>query len=379
MAMAYAAAWFCVLLTFLNLVSIGIAAIRARPRRAPRAAPGAAPGVSIVRPLCGVDNFCEETLASSFRLDYPAYELIFCVAEASDPVLPLIERLIARYPERAAKLIVGDEKVSPNPKLNNCVRGWDIARYDWIILADSNVLMPADYIQRLLASWRGHTGLVCSMPLGSKAQNLWAELECAFLNTFEARWQYCAEAVGLGFAQGKNMLWRRDIINKGGGIRALGAEIIEDAVGTKLVRQQGLTVKLVDNPFEQPLGIRAATDVWFRQARWARTRRKSFPHYYAPEIFAGAALPCVAATYAALSLGGSIAAVLFCVALAWYVPESLLALALGWHMSWRMPFLFALRDLMLPIIYIDAWFIDHFVWRGNEMCMDVEEPSVERG
>jgi hypothetical protein len=22
---------------------------------------------------------------------------------------------------------------------------------------------------------------------------------------------------------------------------------------------------------------------------------------------------------------------------------------------------------MLPIIYIDAWCIDHFVWRGNEM------------
>jgi ceramide glucosyltransferase len=379
MAMAYAAAWFCVLLTFLNLVSIGIAAIRARPRRAPRPVPGAAPGVSIVRPLCGVDNFCEETLASSFRLDYPAYELIFCVAEANDPVLPLIKHLIARYPERAAQLIVGDEKVSPNPKLNNCVRGWDIARYDWIILADSNVLMPADYIQRLLASWQGHTGLVCSMPLGSKAQNLWAELECAFLNTFEARWQYCAEAVGLGFAQGKNMLWRRDIINKGGGIRALGTEIIEDAVGTKLVRQQGLTVNLVDNPFEQPLGMRAAADVWFRQARWARTRRKSFPLYYAPEIFAGAVLPCVAATYAALSLDVSVAAVLFCVTLAWYIPEALLALALGWHMSWRMPFLFALRDLMLPIIYIDAWCTDHFVWRGNEMCMDVEEPSVERG
>jgi hypothetical protein len=42
--------------------------------------------------------------------------------------------------------------------------------------------------------------------LGLAVRNLWAELECSFLNTFEARWQYCAEAVGLGFAQGKTML-----------------------------------------------------------------------------------------------------------------------------------------------------------------------------
>ena len=86
----------------------------------------------------------------------------------------------------------------------------DAARHDWIILADANVLMPKDYIQRLLMSWRHRSGLVCSMPLGSRPGNLWAELECAFLNTFEARWQYCAEAFGMGFAQGKSMLWRRE-------------------------------------------------------------------------------------------------------------------------------------------------------------------------
>ncbi|HEX3495081.1 MAG TPA: glycosyltransferase, partial [Methylocella sp.] len=146
MAMEYAAAWFCLFLTFLNVLSIGIAAIRARPRPAPLPPPRAVPGVSVIRPLCGLDNFCEETLESSFRLDYPTYEIIFCVALPGDPVLPLVQRLIAKYSDRASQVIVGDEKVSPNPKLNNCVRGWDAARHDWIILADANVLMPRDYI-----------------------------------------------------------------------------------------------------------------------------------------------------------------------------------------------------------------------------------------
>jgi ceramide glucosyltransferase len=251
--------------------------VRTRPRPTPLPPPRAATRVSVVRPLCGLDNFCEETLESSFQLDYPSFEIIFCVARASDPVLPLVERLIARHPGRPARGIVGDEQVSPNPKLNNCVRGWDAACYDWIILADANVLMPNDAIQRLLASWRSRTGLVCSMPLSSRPRNLWAELECSFLSTFEVRWQYCAKAVGLGFAQGKTMLWRREVMDKGGGIRALGAEIAEDAASTKLVRRQGLSVNLVNCPFEQPLGCRGFRDVWLRQVRWARMRRKAFP------------------------------------------------------------------------------------------------------
>jgi len=378
MAMVYAAAWFCLLSIFFNLISIGIAAVRARPR--PLAPPRAAPGVSIVRPLCGLDNFCEETLESSFKLDYPSYEIIFCVARANDPVVPLVQRLIANHPNLSARLIVGDEKVSANPKLNNCVRGWDASRYNWIILADANVLMPSDYIQRLLASWRRRTGLVCSMPLGSRPQNFWAELECAFLNTFEARWQYCADAFGLGFAQGKSMLWRREVLDKAGGIRALNSEIIEDAAATKLVRQQDLTVNLVvGGPFEQPLGFRTAAEVWLRQARWARTRRKTFPLFYAPEIFAGAFLPCLAAAYVAFYFDMSMAGAVFCVALTWYIPETLLAKALKWHVSWYTPLVFALRDVMLPIIYIDAWCIDDFVWRGHEMSVREEEPSIERG
>src|ERR1700720_267872 len=108
MGMAYAAAGFCFFLTFLNLISIGLAAIRARPRPTPLPPPRAVPGVSVVRPLCGLDNFCEETVESSFRLDYPTYEIIFCVARASDPVLPLVQHLIARHPDRPGPGLGGD-------------------------------------------------------------------------------------------------------------------------------------------------------------------------------------------------------------------------------------------------------------------------------
>jgi ceramide glucosyltransferase len=377
MTFGYGIALVCLILVILNFISVGIAIRRAKPRKTPLPPrPDAAP-VSLVRPVCGIDNFCEETLGSSFKLNYPHYEVIFCVARANDPVVAVVKRLIAAHPNVAARLIIGDEKVSANPKLNNCVRGWDAARHDWIILADSNVLMPQDYIQRLFASWGPQTGLVCSMPQGSHPQNLWAELEIAFLNTYQSRWQYAADGVGTGFAQGKNMLWRRDVLEGGGGIRALAAEIAEDAASTKVVRRAGLKINLVDSPFQQPLGRRTFQDVWHRQIRWARMRRKTFPAYYLPEILAGCATPALVGAYAAVLIGWNAPLTAGLVLLSLYCAEVILAFANKWYFSWRLPFLFLLRDLMLPVVYVDAWLVNDFTWRGNAMTVREEEkPST---
>jgi cellulose synthase/poly-beta-1,6-N-acetylglucosamine synthase-like glycosyltransferase len=68
-------------------------------RHGRRSARQYAAGVSIVRPVCGIENYSEATLRSAFLLDYPSYEIIFCAAAAGDPVVPLVERLIAEHPE----------------------------------------------------------------------------------------------------------------------------------------------------------------------------------------------------------------------------------------------------------------------------------------
>src|SRR5262249_61033222 len=137
---------------------------------------------------------------------------------------------------------------------------------EWIIVADSKVLMPRDYIQRLLVAWRRDAGVVCSVPIAARPGNFWAVLECAFLNTFQARWEYLIDTVGFGFAQGKSMLFRRDIIEAAGGIGALASDLAEDAATTKLVRGQGRKVRLGANPFVQPRPPRPARDGGARPA-----------------------------------------------------------------------------------------------------------------
>src|ERR1700676_4343944 len=109
--------------------------------------------------------------------------------------------------------------------------------------------MPKDYIQRLLAAWQADTGLVCSPPAGCRPIGPWGHLEFALLNSHQARAQYFADSIGIGFAQGKTMLWRRADLEAAGGIKALGAEIAEDAASPKIVRAAGLRVRLTAPPF----------------------------------------------------------------------------------------------------------------------------------
>jgi ceramide glucosyltransferase len=368
--MTVALAVFCFFALALHLLSIVLAVRRVRMRRRAMPVPADAPPVTVIRPVCGVEAFSRETLGSSFGLDYPNYELLFCVAREDDPVTAIVYRLIDAHPEIPARLLVGDDRVSLNPKLNNTVKGWDAARNEWIIMADSNVLMPRDYIQRLRARWRHNTGVVCSVPIASRPTNFWAELECAFLNTYEARWEYAADSLGVAFAQGKSMLMRKSVIEQGGGIRALGAEIAEDAALTKLLYAAGLKVHLVNNPFEQPLGARSAAEVWSRQTRWSRLRRMTFPLMFVPELLPGAFFPFVAAmAFAVHAQIGAVEMGALAVAFLglWLGAEAALARAAGWHWSIRMAFACVLRDILLPLLWVDAWLGSGFTWRGTEM------------
>ena len=325
--------------------------------------------MTIIRPVCGIDPNDEMTLRSTFELDYPNYEALFCCASADDPAVGLVRRLITQYPSVEARLLIGDDQVSQNPKLNNVVKGWRAASHEWIVLADSNVLMPGDYLQRLLAAWRPDTGLVSAPPIGCQPEGVWAELECAYLNTYQARWQYAADSCGTGFAQGKSMLWRRRDLEAAGGICALGSEPAEDAAATKIVRHAGQRVRLADGAFPQPLGSRTAAQVWARQVRWARLRRATFPGFFALEIFSGLAAPLLALVAAACVLDLDVLPLAAAYVGVWIAAEAWLATAVGWHFSWRSPLLGLLRELLLPLLWAQAWFGNSLSWRGNDMTV----------
>ena len=376
---AWGCGLFACLATLLHLTSASLAIYRSRRAADEPSLSGVAaadlPPISVLRPVRGLDPYDELTLRSGFELAYGRYELILCCEDADDAIVPVIRRLIAAYPHVDAKLLIGRDTLTSNPKLNNLIKGWRAASHAWVVMADSNVLMPPDYLQRLLAGWRADTGLLCAPPIGCMPDGFWAEVECAFLNTYQARWQYAADTVGLGFAQGKTMLWRRADLERSGGIRALGAEIAEDAAATKVVRSAGKRVRLVDRPFGQPLGVRSAGQIWMRQLRWAKLRRATFPLFFLPEVLSGAAAPMVAAAYAAEAFDVSGVGVIAALGAVWFGSEALLARAAGWHMTALSPLAWVARDLMLPVLWVQAWLGNSFSWRGNDMHLADAVPS----
>jgi ceramide glucosyltransferase len=346
-----------------QFVSIALVLIRARLVAARR--PAWRPPVTILRPICGIEDHIHSTLASAFAISYPQFEIIFCVASPDDPVVPIVEQLIAAHPEIPSRLLVGEHRISANPKLNNLVKGWRAARHEFIAMADSNILLPVDYLDQLMAHWQSPTDLVSSPAFGGQPDGIGAELECAFLNSYQARWQFAAAAMGAGYAQGKTLFWRRDVLDHAGGIGALASEPAEDAAATKLVRQAGGKVRLVTKPFEQPLGHRRFTAIWQRQIRWARLRRDTFGGLFALEILSGGFFPLTVAAGLAVA-GDGIAWTIFAgLLIAWYGAEMLLARIFSWPLSWRTPLILVARDLILPALWFAAWAGNTVVWRNT--------------
>ena len=160
-------------------ISAAFAAVRCRPRAHREPAEPGSPRVTIVRPVCGVEAFDAVTLATTFGLDYPNLHLIFCCDCPNDPAVRLVDSLIQAHPHVSTQLLIGRNPATANPKLNNLLKAWPRIETDWLILADSNVEMPPDYVQRLLACWRPETGAMCAPPIGARAQDKHRSLQIA--------------------------------------------------------------------------------------------------------------------------------------------------------------------------------------------------------
>jgi ceramide glucosyltransferase len=364
-----AAAIFCIGAVGYQFLSIGIAIFRVC-RGAGRMAhleKRELPFVSIVVTLSGIYNFANETLRSFFELDHSRREILFCVASATDPIIPLVRGLMEEYPAVASTLLIGEDQLNDNPKLNNMAKGWRAARYQWVAFIDSNVLLPRNYVELLFARWKPDTGLVTTSPTGSRPEGFWAEVECAFLNPFQARWGSVSESAGLGFAQGKTMLWRRTDLARAGGVEAMALECAEDAATTKMIRRAGLKIRMVDYLPPQPLGRRSASEVWARQIRWARMRKATFFYFFLPEAVTGAVPPMIALAFCASAFGLPIGWSMLVLGIVWYGSEMLLTAVAKWHMTPLYPLYGIVRDLILPVLFVCALFNANIVWQGNSM------------
>jgi ceramide glucosyltransferase len=274
-----------------SLVLFGVAqsALSARRREAARSSThGFAPPVSILKPLCGLDDELEENLESFFELDYPDYEILFSFAGADDPAFAVARRVADRHPSRPAIFIVDGREPGGNAKVNRLAAAARRARSRHLLLSDGNVRVRRDFLARAVAPFEdARVGLVSHLFRGTGARSLGARLECLHLNgTLRAGTAAIAELTGSPCVVGKSILISRAALDDIGGFAAVRGYLAEDFLLGTMVSSAGYRVVLSGDELDTTEVSKSVAAFFARHRRWAILRRRLGGPGYAAEILA---------------------------------------------------------------------------------------------
>lgn len=331
--------------------------------------------ITIVRPCSGVDPYFNECIERGFLTGDWDCKFIFCVASKDDLAYPALVEIKKKHPSLRMEILSEEKKMSFNPKLNNIAQTWPHIEGDFVLIVDSNVRFENDYLEAMMGLWSDDIGLLSSPPKGADPKNFAANLEAAFLNTYQNLWQLAGDAFGNSFAQGKVLFWRKSVLESGGGFEALGHELAEDVASTKLTRRMGYKVKLLMNPVDQPLGLRDFSTIWKRQLRWAKTRRFGFPLIYASEVLSFASTWWWVGIVALMTNSLSLTMFFICLSVR-YLGEYVLAMVYNWPRHIKDITAWIVRDFLLFPAWILGYWGRTIEWQGHAMSAnDPQKPK----
>src|SRR6478736_3403016 len=104
---------FALFMTVVIYLSVQRVNARANKRRT-----GPTPPISVLKPLCGVDEGLYENLAALARQDYPEFELVLGAEDPDDPALPVARAIRRDFPDVKIRIVAGMPAVGMNPKVD---------------------------------------------------------------------------------------------------------------------------------------------------------------------------------------------------------------------------------------------------------------------
>ncbi len=327
--------------------------------------------ISILKPVKGVDGDLRVNFESFFNLKYMKFEILFSVADAGDPAVPVIQELIAKYPRVRARLIIGDVKIGANPKVSNLVSSYAQAQHDWILISDSNVCVDPDYLYTAIEHFTSDVGVVTAVVSGRRPAELGGWLEAVFLNTFYARWMLLSRELGNPVVVGKSMLFRKSDLERFGGLKVLSGYLAEDYMAGIAMLHLKRRVEIMAQPIVQPLSQYSFAAFWSRHVRWGRIRKSQAPQLFAVEpVFSlwltgifGALGFCSLFNF---GLGGASAFVGVHI-LVWMICDLLMMRATDSGLGIKGAFFWFLRESL----YLPMWFhialSSRVLWRGRKL------------
>jgi ceramide glucosyltransferase len=353
-----------------GLIALGIEgrALR-RQLRGIAPVPRAAPGISVLKPLSGGDDGLVANLASFAAIDWPEFEVLLGIHDASDLALPVAQAAEARWPG-CFRVVMQGPDLGMNPKVSQLATLVGEARHSLLVISDSNVRVEPGYLAEIAARLEDpEVGLVTHLIAGIGERSSGALLENLHLAGGVATGIAAAKQIaGRDVVMGKSMALRREDLAGMGGLEPVKDLLAEDyVIGQMVPRMLGKRVELASRPVQNVVQDSTLGEFFHRARRWAVLQHALVgPWLYAAQVIHN---PLLLATLALVAEPAPWTAA------AWVAVAGARALLDGAAGSslrtggFRPAQLLGVpgKDLILGFAWIEGFFRRTVNWRGNRL------------
>ncbi len=342
-------------------------------RRPPSLPAGPLLGVSVLKPLCGAEPGLYENLRSFCLIAAPRYQIVFGTRDPADPAIAVAEQLQREFPQLDMQIVVSPVQHGSNRKVSNLINMLEKARYEALIIADSDARVGKGYLEAVTGPLlEPSVGLVTTLFRSVPTRGIWPRLGAMYVNDWYMPSVLLAWLFGhREYASGQTMAFRRDTLEAMGGLRCIADHLADDYQLGQQVRR--LQQRIVLSPY-LPEAVQYDSDreaLTEHELRWMSTVRVLAPTSFT-FLFLSFTLPLAAVGWALRAPGfaTSWATILVGIAVAARLALFVLVRWQDRRLSLRDLWLLPVRDLLLVWIWWRGFFASRLVWRDNKFQID---------
>jgi ceramide glucosyltransferase len=335
------------------------------------AAAGALPPVSILKPLRGADPELAAALRSHCTQDYAEYEVILGVSDSADPAVPIAEQVVREFPGRV-RLLVCREALGANRKVSNLIQMLAQARHAHVLINDSDIQAPPDYLRRIFAHFGDPAvGMVTSLYRGRASGTLGSQLEALGISTdFIPGVLAARQLEGVRFGLGCTLAMSRRALDAIGGFQPIVDYLADDYELGRRISRNGMRVALSNLVVETHVPAYSFGGFFEHQLRWARTVRHARPaSYFGMALSFGQSWALVALVLSRFApwVWGLLGVT---VLLRWVMALVVGAGVLGDRQVVRSLWLIPLRDFLSVLVWLGSYAGRRIHWRGEDFILE---------
>ena len=260
--------------------------------------PSFAPAVSIMKSLKGLDPGMMDAFRSHCNQIYAGeFELLFGVSSNDEPAVAAVNQLQAEFPECAIQLVICPEQLGCNGKVSTLVQLARHARYDYLLINDSDISVGQHYLERVMSGFaqpaqrakaaKLPVGMVTALYRGKSHGTVFSRLEALGIATDFQAGVLLSKLIegGLHYGLGSTLAMNRAALEKAGGLLPLADHLADDYELGARISQAGYRVELSSEVVETGVPAYQWRGFVEHQLRWLRTVRDARPAGYMGLIF----------------------------------------------------------------------------------------------